>query len=85
MIALARHFEYPPHAEEPGGVPFFESAPSECFCCGEKLTIPCVMWHGATGQDIWLHPPCALNLAMGLVNDVEEQNYIQKGAAALQS
>lgn len=43
---------------------------SECFYCGERLGQGLlVMWHGYYGDDLWLHPPCAENLAQALYVD----------------
>jgi hypothetical protein len=58
--------------------PFFTSAPDYCFFCGEKLTVPAVMWHGRhptnrnAQAEVWLHPSCAERLVSGLRQDVEE-------------
>ncbi len=57
--------------------PFFSEAASHCFYCGEKLTIPAVMWNGRDGgsadaAEIWLHPKCAEQLCARLNRDVNE-------------
>ena len=58
--------------------PLFVTAPEYCFFCGEKLTIPAVMWHGRHSTDnnapaeVWLHPTCAERLVAGLRRDVEK-------------
>jgi hypothetical protein len=48
-----------------------------CFFCGNKLTIPCIMWHGRSGkntdfQEIFMHIACAERLAAGLNSDVKK-------------
>jgi hypothetical protein len=40
-----------------------------CFFCGEATTDPCVMWSGFS-DDVFLHPECAVELAMRLLRDV---------------
>jgi hypothetical protein len=60
--------------------PFITEPASHCFYCGEKLTIPAIMWNGRSrdGKDaleIWLHPKCAENLAAGLLRDAEELGF----------
>lgn len=58
--------------------PFFSEVQSYCFYCGEKLTIPAVMWHGNDGKnsgdpvEIWLHPKCAENLSARITRDTSE-------------
>lgn len=57
--------------------PFFSEPASHCFYCGEKLTIPAVMWNGRTtnGSDaaeIWLHPKCAEAFRAHLARDLDE-------------
>lgn len=58
--------------------PFFTSAPSFCFFCGEKLTVPSVMWSGRSGEkdgdpvEIWLHPKCGEQFCARLGRDVTE-------------
>lgn len=51
--------------------PFFTTAPEHCFFCGEKLTIPAVVWQGRDSQ-IWLHPPCAYDLGASLFIDADK-------------
>jgi hypothetical protein len=58
--------------------PFFVTAPDYCFYCGEKLTIPAVMWNGRHPTDkdalaeVWLHPSCAEHFVTGLRRDIAE-------------
>jgi hypothetical protein len=58
--------------------PFFSEAQSYCFYCGEKLTVPAVMWHGNDGKhsgdplEIWLHAKCAEQLSVRIDRDVNE-------------
>lgn len=52
--------------------PVFMGPISEfCFFCGNKLTIPCIMWHGNTGDEIYMHPSCTELLIQGLTSDIE--------------
>jgi hypothetical protein len=44
---------------------------SKCFNCGEVLSSPYIYWHGED-KGISLHPKCAVNLAKGILRDVEE-------------
>jgi hypothetical protein len=66
--------------------PFFTDAPSFCFFCGEKLTIPAVMWCGLSGDkfgdpmQIWLHPKCAEQLCARIQRDVNESKVGTKRA-----
>lgn len=55
----------------PGGHPFMESdeLPESCFYCSERLTIPCVYWHGSFG--LGLHRHCAKELAEHLITDAQ--------------
>jgi hypothetical protein len=57
--------------ENPGGHPFMEAdqMPESCFYCSERLTIPCVYWHGSFG--LGLHRHCAKELAGHLITDSE--------------
>ena len=43
----------------------------ECFHCGQKLSTPYVYWQGAL-QSLSLHPKCATDLALGLIQDSYE-------------
>lgn len=58
--------------------PFFTEVQSFCFYCGEKLTVPAVVWHGSGGNqpgdtiEIWLHPKCAEQLSARIERDVDE-------------
>ena len=58
--------------------PFFTDVQSYCFYCGEKLTVPAVMWHGNDGKhsgaslEIWLHVKCAEQLSARIDRDVNE-------------
>ncbi len=57
--------------------PFFTQPSSHCFYCGEKLTIPAVMWNGrdskgANVAEIWLHPKCAEHFCARVSRDVNE-------------
>ncbi len=57
--------------------PFLTETASHCFYCGEKLTIPAIMWNGRTrdGKDaaeIWLHPKCAEAFCARLARDLNE-------------
>ena len=40
----------------------------ECFHCGRKLSTPYVYWQGAL-QSLSLHPKCAIEMALGFVQD----------------
>jgi hypothetical protein len=40
----------------------------KCYYCGDKLTLPLVMWSGWT-EPIWLHPQCAHELGTHLIGD----------------
>ena len=40
----------------------------ECFHCGQKLSTPYVYWQGAL-HSLSLHPKCATDLALGLIQD----------------
>jgi len=60
--------------------PFITEPASHCFYCGNKLTIPAIMWAGRSGggkeaSEIWLHPNCAEKLVAGLVRDVDELGF----------
>jgi len=73
-IVTDRDFEgerfYMWYAEVPVG--------STCFHCGNKLSLPCIMWNGShpAGNDeffqIWLHPKCVEDLFMRIFRDAEE-------------
>lgn len=46
-----------------------------CFFCGEKLTLPMVMWHGRNHRDdadIWLHPNCVRPFCNRLMRDFNQ-------------
>jgi hypothetical protein len=51
---------------------------SNCFHCGEKLSLPCVMWNGSHPVvknewfQIWLHPECVEDLFRRLLRDAQE-------------
>jgi len=66
--------------------PFFTEVQSFCFYCGEKLTVPAVAWHGASGKqtgdaiEIWLHPKCAEQLSARIQRDVNELKIGKKQA-----
>ena len=57
--------------------PFFELSeiPNRCFCCGEDLKMPSIMWNGCHGTDdtnstpIWFHPECANRFSESLQRD----------------
>lgn len=52
--------------------PCFMRATSRCFHCGEPLTSGVwIMWNGndEKGQQIWMHPECARDLATHLHGD----------------
>ena len=51
--------------------PFFQKCPETCFYCGNKLTIPAVMWQGDRGDQIWLHPACVFGLCAPLLYDAK--------------
>jgi hypothetical protein len=51
--------------------------PQVCYYCGDKLTIPAVMWYGHY-ERIWMHPVCAEKLSHRLMRDVRE---LRKGKA----
>lgn len=43
-----------------------------CFLCGDHLpSVEVVYWHGSDekGQEIWLHPDCAVKLGSHLIKD----------------
>ena len=69
--------------------PFFTEPPTFCFYCGEKLTIPAIIWHGRHAtivnetSEIWLHPRCAEQLTATMARDVNELK-IGKSAADAQ-
>lgn len=50
----------------------FLNAPDFCFYCSEPLTLPCCMWDGEGGKQIYLHPKCARHLAKRLTRDANE-------------
>jgi hypothetical protein len=53
----------------------FHNPPSRCFKCGERLTVPCVMWNGIPDK-IWLHSDCAEHLGERLIHDSKQKgNY----------
>jgi hypothetical protein len=66
--------------------PFFSEVQSYCFYCGEKLTVPAVMWHGNDGKhsgdplEICLHAKCAENLSARIERDVNELKLGKKAA-----
>jgi hypothetical protein len=66
--------------------PFFSEVQSFCFYCGEKLTVPAVMWNGNHGKhsgdplEIWLHPKCAEQLSARMARDVNELRLGKKSA-----
>lgn len=60
--------------------PFFTEAASHCFYCGQKVTIPAVMWNGrrSDGNDaaeLWLHPKCAEAFCARLTRDADELKF----------
>jgi len=65
--------------------PFFTEPASHCFYCGEKLTIPAVMWNGrnTSGKDaaeVWLHPKCAEAFCAHLARDLGELKFGKRAA-----
>lgn len=66
--------------------PFFTEVQSYCFYCGERLTVPAVMWHGNDGKrsgepaEIWLHPKCAEQLSARIQRDINELKLGKKSA-----
>ena len=60
------------------GLPLIGKAPDFCFYCGERLTIPAVMWQGRhptrrdAPSELWLHPTCAEKFVSGLNRDIDE-------------
>lgn len=49
---------------------FLPPLPDDCFYCAGKLTLPCVLWTGATGH-IALHAHCSIALSSHLLRDGE--------------
>jgi len=43
-----------------------------CFFCGEKLTLPMVMWHGSNHSEIWLHPNCVRPFCNRMMRDFNQ-------------
>lgn len=39
-----------------------------CYYCGGQTEFPVVEWHGY-GEDVWLHPSCAVIFANHLIKD----------------
>lgn len=50
----------------------FLEADDFCFYCSEPLTLPCIMWSGEAGRQIYLHPKCVNEFAYDLMRDAEE-------------
>jgi hypothetical protein len=51
--------------------PVFLRVPDKCFLCGEKLTLPAVMWNGCDSQ-LWLHAKCVFPLCAPLLYDAKK-------------
>jgi hypothetical protein len=66
MLITAKDFE-----NNPLRPVFVEPIAEFCFFCAQKLTIPCVMWHGGGGDEIYMHPSCTKKLIQGLTLDTE--------------
>jgi hypothetical protein len=50
--------------------PFGKSASGQlCFFCGDFVHNPGVVWHGSTGQNIYFHAICILQLCDNLIKD----------------
>ena len=64
MIVTQKDFDWTPLGLG-GSFNFFECSDkhsSICFLCGEKLTVPCIMWSGCddiSDGELWFHIECA--------------------------
>jgi hypothetical protein len=58
-----------------------------CFYCSEKTErVPLIMWHGfgePKAIEIWLHPPCAVRLATGLLMDARKMEKEESGKGSV--
>jgi len=50
--------------------PFLELGKVECALCDFPLTFPCLFWHTAHGQGLYVHHTCARQWVSGLIQDV---------------
>ena len=50
----------------------FLDAQELCYYCSEPLSIPCCMWHGEGGRQIYLHRECVYRFANRLMRDADE-------------
>jgi hypothetical protein len=53
-----------------------------CFHCGEPAGDPVIMWSGATGNEIFLHPACVAELTIRLLRDLHELEHRTGGRLA---
>jgi hypothetical protein len=66
MLVTAKDFE-----NNPLRPVYMEPIQEFCFQCAEKLTIPCIMWYGGIGAEIYMHPRCTDRIIKGLISDIE--------------
>lgn len=50
----------------------FLDADEFCFFCSEPLSLPCCMWQGQGGRQIYIHPDCVYPLSHRLMRDADE-------------
>lgn len=50
----------------------FLDVEDQCFFCSQPLVVPCCMWQGQGGRQIYFHPDCVYPFAHRLMRDVDE-------------
>ena len=50
----------------------FLDADEFCFFCSEPLAVPCCMWQGEGGRQIYLHQSCVYGFAHRMMRDADE-------------
>jgi len=64
--------------------PFPWNIGQNCFCCGEKLTLPAIIWRGSDPSEnaicmtIAMHPDCVLDMFNGLKDDWHEYDMVYR-------
>lgn len=46
-----------------------EDTPQDCLYCGKPLSGLTALWHGPGGQNVAMHPDCAVSLGARLCRD----------------
>lgn len=63
-----------------GAIEFLgEDTPELCLYCGKPLSGLTALWHGASGQNVALHPDCAVSLGARLCRDGLNARLISEG------